>query len=236
MLSLSERRSAPGGVASVDRALSLLGSFSAGCPVLSLSELAERTQQYKSTVLRLLASLQNAHLVRRHADGRFTLGSAIARLNAIYSASFSIADVVLPAIRDLVLATRESAAFHVQQGDHDLCLYRIDSPHTVRDHARAGELSPLKRSIAGRVLLAYTAKAGARAARIRKEQLLIADGNIVPELAAIVVPVFAPDSGLAGVVALTMPSLRLVPSHTAAVQRAARLITEQLGGVYPEPQ
>lgn len=225
-----------GGVASVDRALSLLDAFSVARPALSLSDLAEHTQQYKSTALRMLASLEAAHLVRRHADGRFTLGSAVARLNAIYSSSFSIGEIVLPALHELVQATRESAAFHVRQGEQELCLHRVDSPHTVRDHTRAGDLRPLARSIPGRVLLAYASKGGVRAARIRREQLLIADGDMVPELAGIVAPVFAPDGALAGVVALTMPSLRRVPAHTGAVQAMARRITAQIGGAWPEPR
>lgn len=235
--SLPEQQAAPGGVASVDRALSLLNAFTLACPTMTLSELAERTRQYKSTVLRLLASLEKANLVRRHVDGRFALGSAVARLNAVHSLSFSIGEIVLPALQDLVAETRESAAFHVAQGDQDLCLYRIDSPHTVRDHTRAGDTRPLARSIPGKVLTAYSTASsgrGSRAARIRQQHLLIADGDIVPELAAIVAPVFAPDRQLAGVLSLTMPSLRLVPAHAPAVQRVARAITQQLGGAYPE--
>src|SRR5688500_16060766 len=104
-----------GGVAAVDRALSLLDAFTVAAPTLTLSELADRTQQYKSTVLRMLASLEKAHMVRRLEDGRFALGWAVARLNAVYSISFSIADVVLPVMRALVDATGESVAFHVQQ-------------------------------------------------------------------------------------------------------------------------
>jgi DNA-binding IclR family transcriptional regulator len=40
---------------------------------------------YKSTALRLLASLEHAGLVQRHADGRYALGPEVARLNAVYA-------------------------------------------------------------------------------------------------------------------------------------------------------
>lgn len=231
----SERPSAPGGVASVDRALSLLTAFSLSNPTLTLSELAEHTDQYKSTVLRMLASLENACLVRRHVDGRFALGPMVARLSAVYARSFSIGEVVLPALQQLVDQTRESAAFHVQQGDQDLCLYRIDSPHTVRDHTRAGDMQPLARSIAGKVLQAYNDGAGRRGARIRQQHLLVADGDLVPELAAIVAPVFAADRSVSGVLVLTMPSRRLRESHAPLVQATARQLTDKLGGSYPPP-
>ena len=226
---------APGGVTSVDRALSLLQAFTVTAPTPTLSELAELSHQYKSTVLRMMASLEHAELVRRHADGRFALGPAVARLGAVHSASFSLGDVVQPVLAELVDATRESAAFHVQQGAQDLCLYRIDSPQTVRDHLRAGDSQPLADTAAGRVLLAYAGHAGAHSARLRREQLLVADGDIVAELAAVAAPVFAPDGSLAGVLQLTMPSRRFDPALAPRVVLAAREITTLIGGVYPAP-
>jgi DNA-binding IclR family transcriptional regulator len=85
---------------------------------LGLAELAQRSGLYKSTLLRLLASLEHARLIQRLPDGRYALGSEIARLNAVYAASFSLEQVVMPALRELVRVTRESAAFHVEQGEH----------------------------------------------------------------------------------------------------------------------
>ena len=58
--SLADTAAAPGGAAAVDRALTLLSAFTAGDVSLSLTELADRTRLYKSTVLRLLASLEHA--------------------------------------------------------------------------------------------------------------------------------------------------------------------------------
>ena len=78
--SLADTEAAPGGVAAADKALSLLNAFRAGDAALSLTELAERTQLYKSTALRLLASLEHARLLQRGADGRYALGPGLARL------------------------------------------------------------------------------------------------------------------------------------------------------------
>lgn len=223
---------AAGGVTSVDRALTLLQAFTVSTPTRTLSELAESAQQYKSTALRMLASLEHAGLVQRHADGRFSLGPAVARLGAVHSRTFSLSGAIEPVLSALVAATRESASFHMPQGEFDLCLYRVDSPQSVRDHLRAGELQPLGRSVAGRLLVAYAGAGGRRGARIRREQVFVADGDVVPELAAIVAPVFAP-ARLAGALMLTMPSVRFDPGHAAAVTAAAREITERLGGTFP---
>ena len=151
----ADQHAAPGGAAAVDRALSLLCAFRAGDEGLSLNELAERTRLYKSTVLRLLASLEHARLLLKRADGRYALGPELARLHSIYSATFSLEAEVVPALRELVASTRESAAFHVRQGEDRLCLYRVDSPQLLRDHIRAGDLLPLNKGAGGRVLMAF---------------------------------------------------------------------------------
>src|SRR4051794_20599763 len=94
--SLADLNAAPGGAAAVDRAVSLLAAFRAGDDALTLAELASRCQLYKSTVLRLLASLEHGRLVQKLDDGRYALGSEIARLNAVYATAFSLDRVVLP--------------------------------------------------------------------------------------------------------------------------------------------
>ena len=137
--SLADEQAAPGGAAAVDKAVTVLAAFRAGDRALSVTELAERTRLYKSTVLRLLASLAHGRLVQRTADGQWSLGPEVARLASIYSASFSLEDLVMPEMRALMERTQESVAFHVRQGDQRRVLYRVDSPQLLRDHVRAGE-------------------------------------------------------------------------------------------------
>src|SRR5437764_4215464 len=88
--SLAEENSAPGGGAAVDRALSLLAAFRSGDRTLTLSELAARTRLYKSTALRLLASLEHARLVVRQGEGVYSVGPEVARLHAVFTGSFSL--------------------------------------------------------------------------------------------------------------------------------------------------
>jgi DNA-binding IclR family transcriptional regulator len=238
--SLAEAHAAPGGAAAVDRALTLLGAFRAGDTALSLAELAARTQLYKSTVLRLLASLEHARLVQRLEDGRYALGSEVARLHAIYAASFSLDRVVLPVLRRLVEVTGESAAYHVKQGEGveavRLCLYRVDSPHAVRDHIRAGDVLPLARGTGGRVLVAFDperAKAATGASRkvlagIRERGFFAATGDRLPEVAGISAPVFRGDGSIAAAVTLTMPSHRYDERYVKPVLEAARKLNGQV--------
>src|SRR5678815_4041052 len=61
-----------GGVAAVDRALSLLAAYQEGDRSLTLNDLAARSGLVKSTILRLLASLAHFGFVRRDQEGRYT--------------------------------------------------------------------------------------------------------------------------------------------------------------------
>jgi DNA-binding IclR family transcriptional regulator len=230
---MSEQQAAPGGVGAVDRAISLLDVFTPDRPLLSLAELAEESRQYKSTVLRLLASLTHAHIVKRHADGRFSLGSTIPRLHAVYAASFSMESVVMPALRELVETTRESAAYHIRQGAKRLCLYGVDSPQTIRDHTQVGALLPVGRGAAGKVFTLFQEAPVQPPGRQRPEPLVIVPADLVREVAAIAAPVFDAAGALAGVIALTMPAMRLHRQHASDVQRCARRVTAELGGRYP---
>lgn len=231
--SLADENSAPGGVAAVDRALSVLAAFRSGDATLSLTELAERTKLYKSTVLRLLASLEHARMVVRKGDGMYGLGPEVARLNAVFTGSFSLEAEIVPALRALVAATQESAAFHVRQGAQRLCLYRVDSPHLVRDHTKAGDLLPLGRGAGGRVLSAFSGAKGAVYEEVRKQGYIALDSDRVPDLSGISAPVFGVDGELVGALTLTMPTSRKRPAFVQAVRRAAAQLTQRLGGDVP---
>jgi DNA-binding IclR family transcriptional regulator len=227
--SLADEQAAPGGAAAVDRALSLLAAFQGGDAALSLAELAARTRLYKSTLLRLAASLEHARLLQRGADGRYALGPEVARLHGIYAASFSLQAQVMPALQELVAATRESAAFHVRQGDARVCLYRVDSPQPLRDHVRPGELLPLARGAGGRVLMAFSGARGRLHEQIRRDGVADLTGDRVKDLAGISAPVFGVGGELLGALTLTLPAQRHRPTLAAQVRAAAARLSHRLG-------
>lgn len=232
--SVADNDSAPGGAAAVDRALSLLGAFRAGDTTLSLAELAARTSLYKSTALRLLASLEHARLVQRADDGGYRLASEVARLNSIYSASFSLEAQLMPLMRRLVVATKESVAFHIKQGDQRLCLLRVDSPQLLRDHVRAGDVLPLNRGAGGRILTAFSGVKGRLYDEIRQAGFIVRTGDRVEGLTGISAPVWGPASELVGALTLTLPDHRMQPSFVDRLREAAVEATRALGGTPPE--
>lgn len=233
--SLADEQAAPGGAAAVDRAVSLLAAFRPGDKALGVTELAERARLYKSTVLRLLASLAHGGLVQRTPEGRWALGPEVARLAAVHASQFALEDVLLPEMRDLVQRTQESVAFHVRHGGQRLVLYRVDSPQLLRDHVRAGDLLPLDRGAGGRVLAAYAGATGRVYDQVRRDGYVVVSGDRVPGLVGISAPVWNAQQALAGALTLTAPEARVQPAFVEELRRSAARATERLGGRPPEP-
>jgi DNA-binding IclR family transcriptional regulator len=248
VLSLADQDAAPGGVAAVDRALSLLQAFRSGDEPLSLATLSERTLMHKSTALRLLASLEHAMLVERQSDGRYILGRGVQRLYQVQQANFDLEAVVMPALRELVAQTGESATLHALWGKdaqgrptHRVSLYRVDSPQPVRDHFNAGDLLPLESGSGAIVLLAFGANfipAGARFGpqeleQARQQGYSAGVGLRVPEMAGVAAPVFHWRGGkkqLLGALISTMPANRYTDAHIARVTHIAADLSAKLCG------
>ena len=226
----AEEQPAAGGAAAVDRALSILSAFDTDSVELSLAEIAEKTLLYKSTILRLIASLEHARLLQKNNEGRYTLGPMVAHMYAVYSASFSLEKAIMPSMKKLVDETRESATFHIRQGDQRLCLCRIDSPQPIRDHVRAGDLLPLDRGVGGRVIMAFNGAKGTIYDKIRKNHVISLIGDRSEGVAGMSAPVFGPDKNFVGAITLTMPSIRFNEAHEVFVKQAAAEMTFAIRG------
>lgn len=227
--SVADEQAAPGGAAAVDRAVSLLAAFGPGDGALGVTELAERTRLYKSTVLRLLTSLAHGRLLQRRADGRWSLGPEVARLAAVYAESFSLEAVVLPEMQALVRRTQESVAFHVRQGEQRLVLFRVDSPQLLRDHARAGDMLPLNRGAGGRVLMAFAGARGRLYDQVRRDGYVMITGDRIPGLVGISAPVWNAARELVGALTLTAPEPRVHPRFVDELRASAARLSQALG-------
>ena len=108
--------------------MQVLDAFALGESHLPLAELSRRCQLHKTTVLRIARTLAlSGYLVQRE-DGDWRLGPAAGWLGARYQAGFDVQNVLEPALRALTLASGESAAFYVREGNVRTCLVRVEGP------------------------------------------------------------------------------------------------------------
>ncbi|MDB5898736.1 MAG: IclR family transcriptional regulator [Ramlibacter sp.] len=222
------------GVATLERALAILGTFESS-PSQSLAEMSRRTGLYKSTLLRLLGTLEKFGYVGQQADGSYHVGVAALHLGSLYQRWVKPAELIDPVLRKLVEQTGESSSFNVQEGDVRVCVYRVDSPQKIRDHVRVGDLLPLTRGAAGKVMLAFGDEAGEpRWKELRESCFCCTKGEIEADTAAIAAPVFAAGGVLEGALAITGPGFRFsdekVESMRLALLRAACALSRDFGG------
>ena len=228
----------PSGVAAVDRALLVLSAFKMSPEGLTLAELAIKTELYESTILRLLASLLRAGFVKKLNDGRYVVGPSVLPLSDMYRRSFRLADYALPKLRALATASGECAGLYVREGQQRICLHHVQPPRSVRSHVLEGEMFPLDKGAAGRVILAIDdGVSGALYDQIRQQGFVITQKERDPESAAIACPVFANGTELLGAISLVIPFYRFTDEVVERLLPLAMLsaaeLTHELGGKWP---
>lgn len=221
-----------GGVAAVERALTILNAFSDEHPALTLHELSKRTGLYKSTLLRICGSLERHGYIRRGPDGVFRLGPTLWRLGSLYSRSFNLGDYVYPVLNRLVENTRQCATFYVRDNDSRLCLFRRRSPHGLNIHRDEGERLPLDRGAGGRIILAYSGGDDELYDQVRRDGYYWSKGELEPDVNAIAAGVFGAGNVFIGSLAISGLRSRFnedtIPHMIEEVVREAAELTRRL--------
>ncbi|WP_158746371.1 IclR family transcriptional regulator [Acidisphaera sp. L21] len=235
-MSVCDPKPRASGVDAVNRALSLLTCFNEGETSVSLTRLSELTGLYKSTVLRLAASLEQAGYLVRQSDKTYGLGAELMRLGSLYARSFRLEGHVRPVLKTLLRQTGESSSFFAKAGHQRVCLFREDSLHGIRDHIHEGDLLSLQKGAAGHVLQRFEQilgdPGGLRMALSALPERSFGERDA--ETAAMAVPVFAAGPRLAGALSLSGPITRFGEDNStkmaAPLLQAARALSDRLGG------
>jgi DNA-binding IclR family transcriptional regulator len=222
-------------VESVERALTILCAFQLPGETLSLAEVARRTGFYKSTILRLAASLERMGFLHRDAAGSFGLGPEISRLASLWVTGPDLEKLVRPKLEKLVKATQETASFYIREGNERVCRFRENSPRAARHHLEEGVRLPIESGATGRILLAFGEQPRQIDLPIREKGWYVSIGERDPDVAAIAVPVFDAAGRLWGALAVSGLRTRFSESFQAkalaALQEEAAALSKQLRSV-----
>ena len=138
------------GVGVVDKTVVILDAV-ADRPC-SLAELVTATGLPRPTAHRLALALERHHVLGRDADGRFTVGTRVARWGAAADAFGARAEQVVLELRD---ATGVSAQVYRRVGDQRLCIAAAEPEAGLRDTVPVGSLLTLQAGSAAQVLVAW---------------------------------------------------------------------------------
>ncbi|ATF14754.1 IclR family transcriptional regulator [Brevibacillus porteri] len=142
-------------VRAVDRALDILLCFTDATD-LGLSEIASRLSLHKSTVHRLLATLENkGFLIRDVQTEKYRLGFRVWELSANLSQNDDPAILLLPEMERLRDLVEETISLYVRDGNERIRVQAVQSKQPIRRVAPIGARMPLTVGASSKVLVAY---------------------------------------------------------------------------------
>ncbi len=240
-------------VRAVERALDVLLCFASGHE-WGLTEIAGRVGLHKSTVHRLLATLEDRGFVTRDAaTDKYKLGLSVLELSANLSRSDDPSVVLLPEMERLRDRLSETVSLYVRDRNERVRIQAVQSTQAIRRVATVGARLPLSVGASSKVLLAF-AEAGVRGivmadpswpAHLDRnafdKQLddIVAAGYATsfeerePGAAAVSSPIFNRAGKLVAALSVSGPSNRLTPDrmheHAPAIIEAAHRMGTILG-------
>jgi IclR family KDG regulon transcriptional repressor len=139
----------------VDRALDILLCFTQTEPNLTLTQISERVGMHKSTVYRLLATMEHKRFVQRLDDATYRLGLGLVELGFSVLKSNNIHRQALPHMQRLAAEYRENVDLGILDGTHVLYLQVIESQQRVKIASAPGQRLPAFCTATGKAFLAY---------------------------------------------------------------------------------
>jgi IclR family acetate operon transcriptional repressor len=258
MSNTSEPRSTS--VHSVDRAISVLQVL-ARRGAFGVTQISKELGVHKSTVFRLLATLEARGLVEQSASrGEYQLGYGVVQLAAGATRKYDLSVISRPICMELAEAVGETISIAISDGEQIVTIDQVIGSAEVTTVNWVGNRSPLHSTASGKVFLA-TMSAGERK-QILKGQLVpdtehtVVDKKQLDEqlaeirklgyaysvdeheigLAGVAAPIRSLGGGVVAAVAASGPSFRITPDNVPEladhVLAAAAAISERNG--YPK--
>ncbi len=242
----------------IDRMMDVLGELERHAGGLTIRELTETLSVPRTTIYRILNTLERHEVVRRGEDGAYHLGRRLLSLAAHTSTRFAESNLVAicqPHLDRLAAELGEGVKLSVLDGDQSLVLAAAQGRREYALTVASGQRMPIHVGAAGKMLLAHQPaetldyllaaplaaltdrtitdpqKLRVELGRIRRSGWAEDKGESAGSIMAFAAPVMARDGTLAA--ALSVPflagaSAQRMEAVKAAALRTARAITASL--------
>ncbi|MFF7477026.1 IclR family transcriptional regulator C-terminal domain-containing protein [Streptomyces sp. NPDC008092] len=244
------------GVRSVLRALDLLSLFDESHQSRTVRELTDASGLAKSTVVRLVATLEQRGLLWTKGDGRLGPGAGLLRWAELARDAWQLPPQAAEYLRALSADSGgESARIYLRQSTTRVCVAQHEGTQPLRHVVRIGEAMPLWAGASGHVLLAGCSSQDLRRAalaagrgpeteatlidrvhRARAQGWAVSHGEREDGVSGVAAPITDTTGRIVAAVALGGPTSRFTEQRIAmflpALTRAATQLSELrfLGG------
>lgn len=145
------------GTQSLEKAIDVLEYIAAAPgPGVTLAECTAVLGYSKATTQRMMLTLARRNLL--HFDEAlqvYSLGVLVARLGAEYLSRLDYRKAALPALRDMVSESQETAHLGVLSGVDVVYIELVDSPQPIRLFSKVGDSIPAYATAIGKAILAH---------------------------------------------------------------------------------
>lgn len=149
-------------IQSIQRAVAIMRLFSESEPELGVIEIGRRLSLHKSTVSRILATLQAEGLVQQNPEtAKYSLGAGLVSLAGVALGQLNVRGIALPVMEELARETQETTCLIAREGNDGVCIAEIPAPRSIRYVTWLGRRTPLHCTANGKVILAHDMAHGA---------------------------------------------------------------------------
>jgi DNA-binding IclR family transcriptional regulator len=243
----------PLSVRAVDRALDILLCFNNNETALSMTQIAERVEIHKSTVHRLLATLEAKRFLRRDkVTGLYRLGFQLVELASLVLMDMDLAGCAGPYMQRLAVKCEETVDLAILDDDHVIYLRVIESPQRLKIAAAVGQRLPAFCTATGKAFLAFLpldqverilaggqprhtkstitspAELQRDLAATRERGFAISEQEFEPDINAVAAPIHDASGYPIGAIAIVAPSFRLPRERMLALGRQLLAATDAI--------
>jgi DNA-binding IclR family transcriptional regulator len=237
-----------GGVRSVARALeilSLLGDKPSG---MTLREAVTATGLPKTTVLRLLQTLEQHGLLWNLGSQTYVPGPALLHLADVSADAWRLRPDLAQMLEDLAQQCHETVNLWVRRGLTRVCVAQAQAHRSLRHVIRVGDQLPLDSGASSKVLLTDVpddvlvdvVAAGGRdpdhvetlrqwAADARAQGWALSHGEREEGLSALAVPIRSAGGAAAATLTLSGPTVRFTPERCEQFLKGLRGCADEIG-------
>ncbi|WP_232698787.1 IclR family transcriptional regulator [Brevibacillus daliensis] len=161
----------------VVKAMDLL-TFFLTHPTLTLKQLVDLSGKPKTSVHRMVGSLEEMGILQKDAEGRYRLGLLLLQLGQLVYDRLDICQIALPTMDELRNEVGEAVNLIMKDGQDALYVEKLDTPHPVRLYTKKGRRAPLYAGACSRIILSFLPEEERAAYMNHVELIPIASGTI----------------------------------------------------------
>ncbi|EMA6344914.1 IclR family transcriptional regulator [Bacillus cytotoxicus] len=225
---------------------------------LTLTEMVQLTGMPKTTVHRLIGSLEEIGFLQKTVGGSYRLGFLFLRFGQLVSKRLSVRNIAKPHMKRLRNRLGQAVNLIIQDGNEAIYIEKIDGDKPVRVYTEIGKRAPLYAGACPRVLLSYFSEEEQKKYMEETNLERFADGTIVHKerllemlrtaknegytmshselenhTAAIAAPIFSSDGEVVAGISISGLAIEYnettIPKFITEIQETAQNISKELG-------